>query len=476
MPISVDFFPLIFYDHVRRPLNNFSREAVSFLLRHSGTNNRAAEVIMQTATLKQQTQCDPQDFLNNMLTVVLDAVRGEKRVPEFLPTPPKGRTVVVGAGKAAAAMAKAVEDHYKGIIDAGLVVTRHRHGVPLKQIELVEADHPVPGEAGQKAAERILHLATTLGPNDLLLCLISGGCSALLPLPAAGLTLLDLQAVNKSLLLSGATIHEFNCVRKHLSAISGGRLARAANGAQVISLIISDVPGDDLSVIASGPTVGDPTSFADAREVFQRYKVTPPPAIAQYLADAREETVKPDDACLTRVKNILIVTPQDALEAAAAYARRHGVTPLILGNAIEGEARDVAIVMAGMTKQIIQHNQPIPAPCVLVSGGETTVTVKGNGKGGRNSEFILYFLMEMQGNPRAHAISCGTDGSDGTENNAGAVMHPDIFGKAAAQGIKANEYARSNDSYSFFKLFDALIETGPTRTNVNDFRAIYVTR
>lgn len=421
-------------------------------------------------------QINPHEFLNNLFEAALDAVRGDKRVPPFLPSPPKGRTVVVGAGKAAAAMASAVENHYQGSIHQGLVVTRHHHGLPLKKIEVVEADHPVPGPAGQKAAERILQLAGSVGSDDLLLCLISGGGSALLTLPAPGLDMDDIRTVNKALLKSGATIHEFNCVRKHLSAISGGRLARAANGARVVSLIISDVPGDDLSVIASGPTVGDPTTFADAREILARYKIVPPPAIAAFLADAKEETVKPDDPCLTRVENILIAKPQDALEAAAAYARQAGITPLILGNAIEGEARDVALVMAGITKQVLDFDQPLPAPCVLISGGETTVTVKGKGKGGRNSEFLLYFLMEMQGNPRVHAISCGTDGSDGTENNAGALMHPETFGKMLSLSLKPKEYTANNDSYSFFKLCETLVETGPTRTNVNDFRAIYVTK
>jgi len=415
------------------------------------------------------------DFLLGLFKAALDAVRGEKRVPAFLPSPPKGRTVVVGAGKAAAAMAQAVEAYYEGVLDAGLVVTRHHHGLPLKKIELVEADHPVPGEAGRRAAERILELAKTLGPDDLLLCLISGGGSALLTLPAPGLAMSDLQAVNKSPLLSGATIHEFNCVRKHLSAISGGRLARAANGAKVVSLIISDVPGDDLSVIASGPTVGDPTTFADALEILERYKVTPPPAIDAYLRAGKEETVKPDDPCLANVDNILIATPQDALDAAAAYARAQGVTPLILGNAIEGEARDVALVMAGMTKQVLGFDQPISAPCVLLSGGETTVTVKGNGKGGRNSEFLLYLLMDLAGNERVSAISCGTDGSDGTEDNAGAFMLPDTYAHAVELGLEFKKFAANNDSYSFFKQCETLVEIGPTRTNVNDFRAIVIT-
>lgn len=416
----------------------------------------------------------PKDFLLNLYESCLDAVRGEKVVPVHLPEPPKGRTIVVGAGKAAAAMAQAVEAHYAGTIDAGLVVTRHGHGMPLKKIKVVEADHPVPGEAGQKAAEEILNLANRLEPNDLLLGLFSGGGSALLTLPAPGIELKDLQKVNEALLKKGATIHEINCIRKHLSAISGGRLARAANGARVVSLIISDVPGDDLSVIASGPTVGDSTTFADALEILERYNISTPSPILDFLKEAREETIKPGDPILKRVTNILIATPQDALEAAATYARHNSVTPHILGNAIEGEARDVALVTAGITKQVLNFNQPFSTPCLLLSGGETTVTVKGKGKGGRNTEFLLYFLMAMKGNPHVYAISCGTDGTDGTENNAGAIMLPHMYEEAKTFDPTPMKYASDNDSYSFFKRCDGLVVTGPTRTNVNDFRAIYI--
>jgi hydroxypyruvate reductase len=415
------------------------------------------------------------DFLRGMFDAALAAAAPALRVPPFLPKLPKGRTVVVGAGKAAASMAKAVEEHYTGRIDGGLVVTRYQHGLPLKIIEVVEAGHPNPDDSGLKAAQRILDMASTLGPDDLLLCLISGGGSALLTLPAQGLAMEDVRKVNKDVLLSGANIHEFNCVRKHLSAISGGRLARVANGARVVSLIISDVPGDDLSVIASGPTVGDPTSFADARAILQRYKITLPEAIARHLHEAREESVKPGDACLKRVENILIAKPQDALEAAAAFARKAGVAPLILGNAIEGEAKDVALVMAGIAKQVVEFGQPLSAPCVLISGGETTVTVTGKGKGGRNSEFLLHFMMATLGHPRIHALSCGTDGIDGTENNAGAVMHPDSLKKAVQKKADPKVFAAANDSYCFFQLVGGLIEVGPTLTNVNDFRAIYIT-
>jgi glycerate 2-kinase len=417
---------------------------------------------------------DADSFLRGLFDCALKAASPAERVPAFLPKPPKGKTIVVGAGKAAASMAKAVEDHYEGTIETGLVVTRYQHGLPLKKIEVVEAGHPVPDDQGQKVAQRILAMAATLGPDDLLLCLISGGGSALLSLPAPGLTMADLQSVYKDLLHSGANIHEFNCVRKHLSAISGGRLSRAANGARVVSLIISDVTGDDLSVIASGPTVGDPTTFADARDIISRYKITLPEAVQKHLAEAREETVKPGEACLVRTENILISRPQDSLEAAAAYARKHNVTPMNFGGSIEGEARDVALVMAGITKQILEFGEPLAAPCVLISGGETTVTVKGKGKGGRNSEFLLHFFMAMEGQPRVHALSCGTDGSDGTENNAGVLMHPETYGQSQHLKLNPKEFAQNNDSYSFFEQCNRLVVTGPTLTNVNDFRAIYI--
>ena len=418
---------------------------------------------------------DPDHFLRTLFDAALAAVTPAKRVPQFLPSPPKGKTIVVGAGKAAASMAKAVEDHYRGEIHAGLVVTRYKHGLPLKKIEVVEAGHPNPDDAGQKAAQRILDLAKTCGPDDLLLCLISGGGSALLTLPAEGLSMDDIRKVNHAVLLSGANIHEFNCVRKHLSSISGGRLARAANGAKVVALIISDVPGDDLAVIASGPTFGDPTTFADALEILHRYKIELPPAIAKHLNDGKAESVKPGDTCLKNVENILIAKPQDALEAAAAYARKEGITPLILGNAIEGESRDVGLVMAGITKQVLEFDQPLPAPCVLISGGETTVTVKGKGKGGRNSEYLLHFAMAMNDEPRVHALSCGTDGSDGTENNAGAIYHPGMLAEAAKRGLDPKQFAATNDSYCFFQPLNGIVETGPTLTNVNDVRAIYIT-
>jgi glycerate 2-kinase len=393
-------------------------------------------------------------------------------VPRHLPAPPKGRTVVVGAGKAAGAMARAVEQNWPGPL-SGLVVTRYGHGVPCERIEVVEASHPVPDVAGELAAARILAAVQGLGPDDLVLCLISGGGSALLALAAPGLTLADKQQVNKALLRSGAAIGEMNCVRKHLSAIKGGRLAAAAAPARSVSLLISDVPGDDPSVIGSGPTVADPTSFADARAVFAKYGIVPSPAVAARLASA-DETPKPGDPRLARSEVVLIARPQDALEAAAAVARAAGHFPVILGDGLEGEARDGALVHAGIARQIVNHRQPAAAPAVLLSGGETTVTVRGSGRGGRNAEFLLALTVALDGHPHIYAIAADTDGIDGTEDNAGALAGPDSLARARAAGLDSKAMLANNDGYSFFAALGDLVVTGPTRTNVNDFRAILV--
>lgn len=393
-------------------------------------------------------------------------------VPPHLPPPPKGRTVVVGAGKAAASMARAVEENWSGPL-SGLVVTRYGHHVPCERIEVVEASHPVPDAAGEQAARRILDIAGGLGPDDLMLCLISGGGSALLALPAPGLTMADKQAVSKALLRSGANIGEMNCVRKHLSSIKGGRLA-AATRAQVVSLVISDVPGDDLSVIASGPTVADPTSFADALAVLEKYRITPPQSVLDHLLAGRNESPKPGDPCFARVRTVLVATPQMALERAAEVARNAAVTPVILGNALEGEAREVALVHAGIARQVVGHGQPAAAPCVLLSGGETTVTVRGRGRGGRNAEFLLALAVALDGLPGVHALAADTDGIDGTEDNAGALLSPDTLKRAAERGVNAKDRLADNDGYSFFQALDDLLITGPTLTNVNDFRAVLV--
>ena len=413
-------------------------------------------------------------LLRAMLDAAIAAALPDRIVPAHLPPPPKGRTIVLGAGKASAAMAKAVEDHWPGPLE-GLVVTRYDHAVPCRRIEIVEAAHPVPDAAGRAAAERILALAQSAGPDDLVLCLISGGGSSLLALPAEGLTLEDKQAVNKALLASGADIGQMNTVRRHLSAIKGGRLAAAAHPAKVVSLLISDVPGDDPAAIASGPTVPDPTTFADAQAILARYGIEPPEAVKAHLARAAEETPKPGDPRLATAETIIIAKPQASLEAAAEVARRAGVTPLILGDSLEGEAREVGRVMAGMALQVCQHGQPLPAPCVLLSGGETTVTVRAKGgRGGRNTEFLLGLAAQLRGLERVWAIAGDTDGIDGSEENAGAIVTPDTLERARAVGLNAAERLAANDAYGFFAGLGDLVTTGPTLTNVNDFRAVLV--
>jgi glycerate 2-kinase len=417
---------------------------------------------------------DPTQLLRQMFDAAVARAMPDRCVPPFLPKPPKGRALVVGAGKASASMAKAVEDHWQGAELSGLIVTRYGHRVACRQIEIVEAAHPVPDLAGCEAAARMLRMVQGLTPDDLVLCLISGGGSALLTLPAAGLTLQDKQAINRALLKSGANIAEMNCVRKHLSAIKGGRLAAACYPAQVVTLTISDVPGDDPAVIASGPTVPDRTTFADALQILEKYGIREPLAALDHLRAAREETPKPDDPRLAGAQTHLIAAPQESLEAAAALARQAGFTPLILGDSLEGEAREVALVHAGIARQVLKHDQPCPAPCVLLSGGETTVTVRGQGRGGRNVEFLLALAVALGGEPRVHAMAGDTDGVDGTEDNAGAIMTPDTLQRAAARNLDAKRFLADNDGYSLFSALGDLIVTGPTLTNVNDFRAILI--
>jgi glycerate 2-kinase len=416
---------------------------------------------------------DPRQLLHAMFDAAVGAALPEKCLPPHLPPQPPGRVIVVGAGKAGGSMAKAVEDNWEGSLE-GLVVTRYGHGAPCQRIELVEASHPVPDAAGEEAARRILAMVAGLTPEDLVLCLISGGGSALLALPAKGVTLADKQGVNKALLKSGATIAEMNCVRRHLSAIKGGRLAAAAAPAHVVALMISDVPGDDPCVIASGPTVADPTSSADALAILQKYTIDVPHHVRGHLASPKAETLKPGDPRLACVTNIMIATPQLSLEAAAMAARKAGVTPLILANAIEGEARDVAYVHAAIARQVHGFAQPAPPPCVLISGGETTVTVRGSGRGGRNAEFLLALGVALDGHPGIYALAADTDGIDGTEDNAGALLCPDSLARAANVGVSAKAKLANNDGYSFFSALGDLVITGPTLTNVNDFRAIIV--
>jgi glycerate 2-kinase len=416
---------------------------------------------------------DPTFLLRRMFDAAVARAMPDKCLPPFLPHPPRGRTIVVGAGKAAATMAKAVEDHWQGEL-AGLVVTRYGHHAPTKRIEVVEAAHPVPDLAGREAAERILKLVQGLSGDELVLCLISGGGSALLTLPAPGLTLQDKQAINRALLKSGANIAEMNCVRKHLSAIKGGRLAAACHPAKVVTLTISDVPGDDPAVIASGPTVPDRTTFADALAILAKYRISEPISVVEHLRAAREETPKPGDPRLAGVQTHLIAAPQQSLEAAAAVARQAGVTPLILGDSLEGESREVALVHAGIARQVVRHGQPVAPPCVLLSGGETTVTVRGKGRGGRNVEFLLALSVALGGEPGVYAMAGDTDGVDGTEDNAGAIVTPDTLQRAAARGLDAKSHLADNDGYSFFSGLGDLVLTGPTLTNVNDFRAILI--
>lgn len=415
----------------------------------------------------------PVELLKAMFQAAVDAAQPALCLPPHLPAPPKGRTIVIGAGKASGAMAKAVEDSWQGPIE-GLVVTRYGYRLPTTRIEVVEAAHPVPDAAGREAAARILKLVQGLSPDDLVLCLISGGGSALLALPAEGVSLEDKQAVNKALLRSGATIGEMNVVRKHLSAIKGGRLALAASPARVVSLMISDVPGDDPSIIASGPTVHDASTFADALAILGKYGIDAPSAVMARLKSGAEETPKPGDPRLARVENIMIATPQMSLEAAAAVARKESVTPVILGNAIEGEARDVGLVHAGIACQCAGFSQPASPPCVLLSGGETTITLKGKGKGGRNTEFLLALAIALDGKPGIYALAGDTDGVDGSEDNAGAWITPDTLARAEAAGLNAKAMLADNDPWTFFKGIGDLLMTGPTLTNVNDFRAVLI--
>jgi len=413
------------------------------------------------------------DLLMSLFRAAVEAADPMQIVPPHLPAPPRGRTLVIGAGKASAQMARAVELNWPGPLE-GLVVTRYGYKVPTERIEIVEAAHPVPDRAGLDAATRILQLVRGLTADDLVLCLISGGGSSLLPLPASGLTLADKQLVNRTLLRSGATISEMNCVRKHLSAIKGGRLGAACAPARVVTLLISDVPGDDPSVIASGPTVPDPTTCADALAILQKYSISEPAAALEHLRRGQDETPKPGDPRLVGAEAILIGTPQASLEAAAELAQAAAVTPLILGDAIEGEARDVALVHAAIARQVAAHGQPARAPCVLLSGGETTVTIRGKGRGGRNAEFLLALTIALDGHPRVHAIACDTDGIDGTEDNAGAIAGPDSLQRAAVLELRAKDFLADNDGYTFFSRLGDLVVTGPTLTNVNDFRAILI--
>ncbi|MSP93672.1 MAG: glycerate kinase [Alphaproteobacteria bacterium] len=409
---------------------------------------------------------NPRSLLTGLFRSAVDAASPANCVPGNLPRLPRGRTVLVGAGKAAASMAREVEEHWSGPL-TGLVVTRYGHGVPCRNIEVIEAGHPVPDAEGLRAAERMLASVRGLNADDLVLALISGGGSSLFAAPAEGLALSDKQSVTRALLKCGAPISEINCVRKHLSAVKGGRLALAAAPAQIVSLIISDVPGDDPAVIASGPTAPDSTTRGDASAILRKYGIAVPDAVQSWLANPLSETPKPGHASLARVHNRIISSAKEALEAAARAAQAAGYKTIILGDALEGEAREVAreharLALAGC------------GPCVFLSGGETTVTVQGAGRGGRNAEFALALALALNGARGIHAIACDTDGIDGTEDNAGAMIGPDTLARARGLGLNPAGHLADNDAYGLFAALGDLVVTGPTLTNVNDFRAVLI--
>lgn len=432
----------------------------------------------------------PRDLLIDSFRAALTAADPLVIVPQHLPPPPQGRTLVVGAGKAAAAMAKAVENSWPAdkLLD-GVVITRYAHGYAgeqsLKRIRVVEAGHPVPDNAGEQAAKEIFAQARSLHGHDLLLVLVSGGGSSLLSLPAEGLTMADLKAVTKDLLASGAPIQEMNVVRKHLSLIQGGRLASLTR-ARVVALIISDVAGDDASAIASGPTVADPSTYQDALDILHAYRITPPLAVARHLSNGARgeiaETIKPGDPLFARVENKVIATAHASLCMAGAFFQQHGVTPMILGDSVTGEAREVAKVYAALAKQIRRYHHPLKPPVALISGGECTVTLRGDSggdaatpaRGGRCSEFLLSLAIELDGAADIHALACDTDGIDGSEDNAGAYLSPDALTRADLAGISAKRLLQANDAYGFFAPLGDLIVTGATRTNVNDYRVILI--
>jgi hydroxypyruvate reductase len=417
---------------------------------------------------------DERRLLRQMFDSAVASAQPLQLIPRHLPQPPRGRTIVVGAGKATAAMASALDDAWPAPL-TGIVVTRYGHAVPCKRIEVVEAAHPVHDESGIAAAQRVLAAVRGVTADDLVICLISGGGSALLPLPLPGILSQDKQSVTHALLASGAPIADINCVRRHLSAIKGGRLAAACHPARVVSLAISDVPGDDPIDIASGPTVADPTTREDAAAVLAKYRIAVPPAVAEALRNPAAESVKPGDPRLARASYHLIATPQMALEAAADVARSAGIAPLILADSLEGEARDVGKMLAAIARQVATHGQPVAPPCVLLSGGETTVTVRGAGRGGRNVECLLALALALQGLAHVHALACDTDGVDGQEEIAGALISPDTLARARARGLRAGPMLDDNDAHAFFEALGDSIVTGPTRTNVNDFRAVLIT-
>ena len=414
------------------------------------------------------------EALGKVFRAAIDAADPRVMLADFLPEKPRGRCVVVGAGKSAAVMAAALEAAWPEVELSGVVVTRYGHAVPTRAIEVIEASHPVPDANSEAGARRVLAAVQGLGPDDLVIALMSGGGSALMALPAAGLTLADKQAVNRALLASGATISQMNAVRKHLSAIKGGRLAAAAAPARLVTLAISDVPGDDPAVIASGPTVPDPTTFADARALVARFGVELAPHVTARLAQAADET--PKEGSLPHASFRMIAAPSASLLAAARAAEGLGITPLILGDAIEGESREVGTVMAGIARSVRLHGLPLRAPALLLSGGETTVTIGGGraGRGGRNTEFLLGLALALAGTAGIWAVAGDTDGIDGTEDAAGGFVAPDTLARARAAGLDPYAVLAGHDSYGLFDAIGDLIRTGPTLTNVNDLRGVLI--
>ncbi|MXS82830.1 glycerate kinase type-2 family protein [Nitrosomonas oligotropha] len=421
---------------------------------------------------------NPRGYLLESFAVAVKAADPAHIVPQHLPSPPAGRTLVVGAGKAAAAMTQAVENAWPADAQLdGLVVTRYGHTLPTHKIRIIEAGHPIPDDHGAQAAQEILSMVQALSADDLLLCLLSGGGSSLLSLPIEGISLPDLREITRQLLRCGASIQEINTVRKHLSAIQGGRLATVCK-APVLALIISDVTGDAATHIASGPCAPDPTTFTDALAVLERYDLNAPPAVKEVLltgkAGAANETPKPGSVIFARVENRIIANAHQSLAAAAEYFKNLGITPLILGDTVSGESREIAKSYAAFAKEIRHYPQGLKAPVVLLSGGETTVTVKGKGRGGRNAEFLLSLLIELASTEAIYALACDTDGLDGSENNAGAFIAPDSLHRAERLGLDAGVYLANNDAYTFFQQLNDLVITGPTFTNVNDYRAILI--
>jgi hydroxypyruvate reductase len=426
---------------------------------------------------------DPARLLRASFDAAVAAADPLHIVPAALPAPPAGRTLVIGAGKAAASMALAVDRHWPtGAPLEGLVITRYAHGYPEgggpRRIRIVEAGHPVPDESGEAAAREIAERVRALGPDDLLIALVSGGGSSLLSLPADGVSMADLKAVTRELLACGAPIQDMNVVRKHLSLIQGGRLAALCR-APIVSLVISDVTGDEPTHIASGPTVPDPSTYQDAIDILARFECKVPPAIAKRLGDgargAIDETPKPGSAVFAHARTEVIATAHKSLEAAAAVFRGAGVTPVILGDTVTGEAREVAKVHAAIVREILDHGGPFTPPVALISGGECTVTLRNaQGRGGRCSEYLLSLAIEMAGHARVHALAADTDGIDGSESNAGAWMSPAMWREAASHGLRADRMLTANDAFGFFESVGGLVTTGPTRTNVNDYRVILV--